>query len=101
MSLLDKDAEKRVVSFLRKIHLALILERYDERIRRVLDLIEKMPEMEKQIITRKYIQTEAEYTRHQEIYQSMGISDGLYRKIRLRGLRKIYDDLKLRGISLD
>ncbi|MED5015951.1 hypothetical protein P9847_01385 [Paenibacillus chibensis] len=101
MPLLDKVSEKRVVSFLREVHLALILERHDEHIKRVLDLIAKMPEMEKQIITRKYIQTEAEYTRHQEIYRDMCISDGLYRKIRLRGLQKIFDELMLQGISLD
>ncbi|MEK5641934.1 hypothetical protein BK138_08540 [Paenibacillus rhizosphaerae] len=101
MPSLDKDAEKRVVSYLRKIHLALILDRHDDQTRRVLNLIAKMPEMEKQIITRKYIQTEAEYTRHQEIYRDLCISDGLYRKIRLSGLRKIHDDLTLRGISPD
>lgn len=99
MPSIDKETEKRVVSFLREVHIAVFLERSNEKIKRVLDLIEKMPELEKQVITRKYIHTDAEYTRHQEIYRDMGISSGLYSKIRLSALTKIAAEFGLQSLE--
>lgn len=90
---LDKETEKRVVSFLREVYIAVFLDRSNEKVKRVLDLIEKMPELERQIVTRKYIHADAQYTRHQEIYRDMGISSALYTKIRLSALSKIAAEL--------
>ncbi|MNK74059.1 hypothetical protein D3C87_935650 [compost metagenome] len=89
MSLLDKDSEKRVVLFLKEVNLKLFLQHTDETVARILKTVEKMPAMEKKIITRKYLSTEADYTWHYEIYQDMCISDVLYKKLRIRGLQKI------------
>lgn len=89
MPLLDKEAEKRVVSFLKEVNLKLFLQRTDETVTRILEIVEKMPVMEKEVITRKYLSTEADYTRHYEIYQDMCISEGYYVKIRHRALQKI------------
>lgn len=89
MPVLDKEIEKKVISLLGEVNFALILERPNDTTRRVMDLVEKMPALEREIINRKYIDTEAEYTRHYEIYQDMGISEGRYVKIRREALLKI------------
>lgn len=89
MPSLDKKAEKKVVSLLSEVNLALFLERSNDQVNRVLELVEKMPALEREIINRKYINIEADYTRHYEIYQSMCISEGLYTRIRRRALQKI------------
>lgn len=99
MPSIDKDTEKRVVSFLEEVYMAVFLERSNEKVKRVLDLIERMPDLERQIITRKYIHTEAHYTRHQDIYRDMGISSALYKKIRLSALSKIAAEFGLLALE--
>lgn len=47
------------------------------------------------IITRKYLSRESEYTRHQTIYKDLGISWGTYNKTRLRALTKLGTKLGL------
>lgn len=89
MPVLDKEIGKKVISLLGEVHLALFLERPNDQVSRVMELVEKMPELEREIITRKYIDTEADYTRHYEIYQDMGISSPFYRKIRISAIAKI------------
>lgn len=89
MPSLDKNTEKRVVSFLREINLMLVLERHTDEVKRIKDLVERMPALEREIINRKYLDKEADYVRHYEIYRDLMISEGHYAKVRLRGLQKI------------
>lgn len=89
MPVLDKNAEKRVISFLRDINMLLFLERSTDRVNRVLKLVEKMPELERDIINRKYIEPEAGYTWHYEIYRELGISEAHYTQTRRGALLKI------------
>ena len=89
MPVLDKNTEKRVISFLRDINMLLFLERSTDRVNRVLKLVEKMPELERDIINRKYIEPEAGYTWHYEIYRELGISETHYTQTRRRALLKI------------
>ncbi|MNW38880.1 hypothetical protein D3C74_159580 [compost metagenome] len=48
-----------------------------------------MPELEREVITRRYLSVNANYTSHQEIYRGMGISSPFYTKIRRSAIGKI------------
>lgn len=89
MPLIDKKTEKKVVSLLSEVNLALFLERSNDQLSRVLELVEKMPELEREVITRRYLSVNANYTSHQEIYRGMGISSPFYTKIRRLAIGKI------------
>ncbi|WP_238652343.1 hypothetical protein [Paenibacillus piscarius] len=87
--MLSKEVEKEVIRHLNQIRLLLFLEKEDTKARLIVSVVNKMPDLEKDIITRKYLHRDSEYTRHQMIYKDMEISHGLYGKVRLRGLFKI------------
>lgn len=87
--MLSKEIEKEVIQRLKQIRLLLFLEKGETETRAIVSIVNKMPDMEKDIITRKYLHRDSEYTRHQMIYMDMDISRGLYGKVRLRGLFKI------------
>lgn len=89
MPQIDKKTEKKVISLLGEVHFTLILERPNDTTRRVMELVEKMPALEREIINRKYIDTEADYTRHYEIYRELGISEAHYTQTRRGALLKI------------
>ncbi|SDF04835.1 hypothetical protein SAMN04488542_10563 [Fontibacillus panacisegetis] len=86
---LDKKTEETVVSLLSEVNLALFLERSNDQVSRILELVEKMPELEREVITRRYLSVNANYTSHQEIYRGMGISSPFYTKIRRSAIGKI------------
>lgn len=89
MPQIDKETEKQVVSLLSKVNLMIFLERSNDQVRRVLELVKKLPDLEREIMDRKYLTTEADYVRHQDIYNNMGMSSVRYTKIRLTALSKI------------
>lgn len=99
--MLDHDQEKQLIELLGKVHTMLIIERESQITQKVISAVEKLDPTERHIIMRKYLDLEADYTHHYEIYHELGMADLKYSKIRKGGLQKIHDELKLKGISLD
>ncbi|WP_342439972.1 hypothetical protein NSS79_15190 [Paenibacillus sp. FSL L8-0436] len=97
--MLDKVIEKDVVQYLSQIRLLLFLEKSEIKTGKVMSVVEKMPSFEREIIIRKYLAREAEYTSHQTIYKELGISTGTYKKYRMRGLTKLAAELGIISVG--
>lgn len=87
--LIDRATENKIVEKLEKAHALLTMNRGNEETKLIISVIDRLPEIEKKVVIRKYIHLEAEYTTHFKIYSDMGIVEGTYKKIRLRALYKI------------
>lgn len=91
--MIDKATEKKIVDYLKCIRLLLSVEKGEADTGPVVSVIEQMPALEKEVITRKYIHRDSSYATHIGIYKDLEINQATYNKIRFRGLYKL-------GISL-
>ncbi|ULO05161.1 hypothetical protein H1230_18810 [Paenibacillus sp. 19GGS1-52] len=87
--LIDRATEKVIIDRLEQAHTLLTVNRGNEETAFITRVIDRLPEIEKDIILRKYIQLEATYITHFDIYTDMGVVEGTYKKMRLRALYKI------------
>ncbi|MNJ66028.1 hypothetical protein D3C77_620720 [compost metagenome] len=89
MPIFDKSVMQQIESVLKEVNIKLYLERSDEQVTTVLNCINDMPEIEKEIMTRKYIDVEAEYTTHKMVYEPMGFNKSQYIAHRNSALEKL------------
>lgn len=59
--------------------------------------VEKLPDIEKDLITRRYMINNSPYVTDETVYRRMGISAPTYRKVRAEAMIKLY--LELGGLA--
>lgn len=91
--MIDKATEKAIVERLAQVHIMLTIDQSNEETELIMSVVNRLPPLEKDVIMRKHLLVEADYTTHQDIYTELGISSPTYTKIRYKALYKL-------GVSL-
>ena len=96
---LSEQDEDEIVSYLYHSGSYLMMGIEREGLEELQQAVKKLEPVEREIVTRKYLSREAEYTRHQEIYKDLGISIVTYKKYRLRALTKLAKELGIGSLA--
>ena len=83
-----------------EVHLLILVEQLNETCKKVISIVNCLPDIEKQIIQEKYLDVEAAYTTHKDVYKAMGISAPLYNKYREAAFMKIALGLGIHDSSM-
>ncbi len=93
---MSKQDEEQIVKFLYKAGIHINMEMKLKGLEELQQAVQKLEMTEAEIITRKYLARESDYTSHQAIYKDLGMSPGSYKKHRLRALTKLAGEMEIR-----
>jgi hypothetical protein len=81
--------EQEIEKTLARINILIGLDMKTPEIDQILLIVDKMPPLMNEIITRAYLDANSAYTTHSQIYRDLKLSPSTYLKLRTRGLYKI------------
>lgn len=96
---LSKQEVLQVEKFLYKAGVSMIFEREFEGLAELKQTMEQLEPIGADIITRKFLSKEADYTSHQAIYKELGLTYYTYKKHQLRALTKLGIELGMSSLA--
>ncbi|AIQ63891.1 hypothetical protein PSTEL_13170 [Paenibacillus stellifer] len=92
---LSKQDEELMIRYLQRAQICKTIGSGHEELKELQEALNKLDSIGANIITRKYLSREAEYTRHQAVYEALSINAVTYKKHRIQALTKLAAELGL------